>query len=258
MIDRFTFLGSVQRNGKDIDIFRSTGSAPDLAAFLKPLVIGVYNQLPVLPPGVIATAGLPRIAAALTSHMPRTQILKKSEFGEVVATLIVERIIGRQVPVYKHPHKTSPNMPVFGVDVIAFAHRELGGERQLIVYLYQVKTSEAADRPPTVSYELKKEFTNLTAVLFDQEIAFVQRHLRLRQATLTTDEAAIFVLLDAASFDTSDVIFCPFLVVDEDCHYEGVLDPVVSCAYAKPLLSTITRIVELQNVYTLAMATGDA
>lgn len=242
----------LQRGGRDVTLFDSTGTPPEIAAFLRPLIVNVYNQMPDLPIDAITAAELPRITALLASHMPRDPRLMKSEFGEVLTTLLVEQIKGLRVPVYKHTHKTAPNMPVFGVDVIAVALDRSDAKVRVVFFFHQVKTSDSGERPPSVSYQLRTEFQAITPIIFDLEIAFIRRDLKRRRA-LSADDSSLLDTLDVVTYDAAEVVFCPFLVIDASRYYDGCLDPVLSDAYPRPVDASIARVADLELVYTTAM-----
>jgi hypothetical protein len=92
--------------------------------------------------------------------------LKKGEFGEILATLFSQQIKDRFVPIYKHSHKTIRNMPIYGFDCVAIFIDKKELEPHIRIFLYEVKTTESRKPYPTISYQIRDMFRNISPEIF--------------------------------------------------------------------------------------------
>lgn len=236
-------------NGVNVEIFDGPTDADTLAQFLKPKILEIYNQFYHTPEDALARAGLPRIQILLTSIMPTTHSLKKGEFGEILATLFAEHIKTRVVPIYKHSHKTARNMAVHGMDCVAVIIEQQEDEHLLKLFFYEVKTTESSIRYPSVCYQIRDAFRNVNEELFDVETAFIWRQLN-QKGDLSDLEQLLIALLANATFDQTDFIFCPFLVVEANKFQDSFLVPFCSERYIKPIEPLVVRITNLNDAYS--------
>jgi hypothetical protein len=239
-------------NGIRIEAFDNCVNHNELILFLKPLVIQIYNQFYIPPSRALARSGLPNIQRLLSSNIPTTNTLKKGEFGEILATLFSQQIKDRSVPVYKHSHKTSRNMPVHGFDCVAIIVDYNEQEPHLRFFLYEVKTTESRLPYPDFSYQIRDTFRNVSPEIFSAEIAFIWRQLSGR-AVLSPEENAISELLEVAIYETCDITFCPFIVTDAVNYRETFAVPFCNEIYDKPLEPAVLRVQDLNTVYQQTM-----
>jgi len=239
-------------NGVNVEIFDAKPGADALAQFLKPKILEVYNQFYHTPEDPLARAGLPRIQRLLTSTLPTTHSLKKGEFGEILATLFAEHIKTRVVPIYKHSHKTARNMAVHGMDCIAFTIEQQENENLLKIFFYEVKTTESCEPYPTVCYQIRNAFRKIDEELFDGEIAFIWRQLNDKR-DLSDLEQVLVELLAISTFDQTDFLLCPFLVVEANNFQKTFTVPFCSESYIKPIEPLIVRITNLNDAYSNSM-----
>jgi hypothetical protein len=257
MLDHFSALEEVEIHGAMVEIFEPSVPNEELGEFLRPQMVLVYNQYYVPPEEPIARAGLPRVQELLTSHMPTSANLKKAEFGEVLATLFLRDVKERMVPVYKHSHKTARNMPVHGFDCLAFIiPAEAGSESHLTACFCEVKTTESETPYPTVCYEIRHAFEDVTPEVFDADLAFIWRRLQGRDQ-LMPGEGLILEALKTTSYVDSSVLFVAFLVAEGDTYQDTFPVPFCSGEYTRPLEPIVVRISGLNHVYSVAMAVAD-
>lgn len=240
-------------HGIIVEIYDGPDDINALAQFLQPRIIEIYNQFYRTPENVLDRAGLPRIQRLLTTTLPTTNSLKKGEFGEILATLFAQHMKTRLVPIYKHSHKTSGNMAVHGMDCVALIIEQRGDDHFLNLFFYEVKTTESTQQYPSVCYQIRDSFRNVNEEIFDGEIAFIWRQLN-QKGDLSDSEQLIVDLLASSSFDQTELLLCPFLVVEANNFQDTFSVPFCNESYIKPIEPLVVRVTNLNGVYTNSMS----
>jgi hypothetical protein len=88
---------------------------------------------------ILEENGLARLAAQVRRKFPRKQETKIGEFGEIVSRVILEDIFRLRVPVIKIRYKTHRDIPVHGMDIVAFRFGD--DDQDNVLYLIEVKTA---------------------------------------------------------------------------------------------------------------------
>lgn len=248
MKNHFVVIRELVRHEKPVEILSSSVGQDELLAYLRPRILRIYNQFMRDVPEAAERAGLKNIAKTLRKYIPDTLNLKKAEFGEIIATLYLESFKGHTVPVYKHSHKTSPNVPFHGLDCLSFivAGRDEG--EQVLVFFCEAKTTSQEKKHPTVSYKIRDSFRILDGDSFDRELAFIKKHL-----LATGRESNLLQMLDKVNFENVNGYLTAVLVVENSKYEDTYLDPFCKEDYVWGVEAAVIGFDNLGSLFLAAM-----
>ena len=201
--------------------------------------------------------GMATLIERIREKSPTSKLRQKSEFGEIVCQLVFEGVYHLFVPV-KHRYKDSPNVAVHGVDVVAFRFDRGGNVNEDTLYLAEVKTTRAKQNPPSVVYEIRDFFREISLSDISSDLQYILTKMR---DELTDYYARVVDFHNPYEFHKRKIRFCPFLVrekrfwkpVDIKCIKDQVYDYPISLTVV-----TFDNLDELAfEIYRLARAEND-
>lgn len=190
--------------------------------------------------------GLATLLERVRQEIPTYTRQQKSEFGEIVCQLIFEDLYRLFVPV-KHRYKDSPNVAVHGMDVIAFRFDPDGNIDKDTLYLAEVKTSAEGRNPPSVAYEIRDSFREISLSDISSDLQYLLDKM--------VDELAdyyerVLDFHDPYELHNRQMRYCPFLVRDK-----RLWSPVdIKCIREETYRCTVSlTVVTFENLNDLAL-----
>jgi len=201
--------------------------------------------------------GLATLIERVRQKSPTSRARQKSEFGEIVCQLVFEGVYHLLVPV-KHRYKDSPNVAVHGIDVVAFRLDRNGDVGEDTLYLAEVKTTSARQNPPSVVYEIRDSFREISLSDIESELQYI---LTMMKDELSDYYKRIVDFHNPYELHKRKMRFCPFLVrekrfwkpIDIKCIKDQVYDYPVSLTVV--IFDNLDALVF--EIYRLARAEND-
>jgi hypothetical protein len=196
--------------------------------------------------------GMATLVERVRKASPTSTARQKSEFGEIVCQLVFAGVYSLIVPV-KHRYKDSPNVPVHGVDVIAFRFDPSDSVGEDTLYLAEVKTSGAKQNPPSVAYELRDDLKALSLSDISSDLQYVLENMK---DELTDWYERIVEFHDPYELHKRRMRLCPFVVRDRSFWKPVDIKCIIDELYDYPVSLTVVTFDNLDDlaleIYRLA------
>lgn len=201
--------------------------------------------------------GMATLVERVRKESPTSKARQKSEFGEIVCQLVFEGVHHLFVPV-KHRYKDSPNVAVHGIDVVAFRFDRSDSVDDDTLYLAEVKTTRAEQNPPSVVYEIRNFFREISLSHISSDLQYILTKMR---DELTDYYQRIVDFHNPYELHKRKMRFCPFLVREKRFWKPVDIKCIKDQAYDYPVSLTVLTFDNLDDlafeIYRLARAEND-
>lgn len=198
---------------------------------------------------ILKENGLARLAIQVRRKLPRKQETRVGEFGEIVSRVILEDIFGLRVPVIKIRYKTHRDIPVHGMDIVAFRFGD--NDRDDVLYLIEVKTATSSSYCRSSQNVIKKKLSVLDMEQILDELNQILDWLpKLKDdGTPNRERNRVLAFYNRYEQDeTGEIKLAPFLVQERAYWSERNITELVEAAFDHPTNIVVVKLRELRQL----------
>jgi hypothetical protein len=198
---------------------------------------------------ILEENGLARLVAQVRRKFPRKQETKIGEFGEIVSRVILEDIFRLQVPVIKIRYKTHRDIPVHGMDIVAFWFSD--DDRDDVLYLIEVKTATSNSYCRSSQNKIRKKLSVLDVEQILDELNDILDWLPKQNDDGMPNHERNRVLAFYNRYEqdeTGEIKLAPFLVQEQAYWSERNIAKLMEAAFDYPANIVVVKLRELRQL----------
>lgn len=194
--------------------------------------------------------GYVTLSHRLGTALPISQDRQESDFAELLCQVTLEDIVGLEVPFPKHCLKTHPDVPIHGIDVVAFRFDTNDNVQADVLYLAQAKATSGASDPSRAARELCSEYESLTLDDITKELRIIVDHVGEQHPRY----ARIADFFDPYGLESKEVRLAPFIAQEEDLWAIGNVRSIRTRTFGRPLSLVVFLLPGLEHMVAAVFA----